>query len=657
MTQRWQRLDIQGLRALALLIIFVYHARIPWHGAYVALDVFFVISGFVITQMLVRERQSTGRIAFRRFYARRFRRLTPALAVMVGIVVLASIVIQSPLGDQQTTGQTAIGAMLFTANVVIAKTTGSYFDSPAEHNPLLHTWSLSVEEQFYFVFPALMALGWWLTRRYGRRLLQPLSLLIGLWIGTFVFAVVTTSGPLAWPATAFTGYYGGLGRAWEFASGAILALTIHRIEPVLTARISGLLSWGGFVLIMWAAFTYSSATPYPGVATLAPILGTAGMIAGGTYHHGSFSRLMSTAPMVRIGDMSYSWYLWHWPLVVFAVILWPSRPILAPMIAIAASFIPAYASYRLLEMPLRSIKTMQVRRMSLLVVGCFGVPLALAALLIGGASRTWGVEWPRLYDYRDAAAYVRGCHDQLPDPSRCRWAVGDAAAAGGVAVVGDSQALSLSDGVIDAATSLSLPVFESSASQCPFIAPGYVRFDYANDFCDRWQQSIVPTVLDARPEVVVIANRPYAFGETGGVSLVDPTGQGRDDATLWQEALGAVVGQLRDAGIGVVLAEPPPESTYDTPAAGLLQVGRARTTLAEAERARERTLPLDEAVASAHPGTVLFDPQPWLCDEGICPDVADGDFLYADAHHLSVPGSKRLAGPLVTAIETAMPSR
>lgn len=155
-----RRPDIQGLRAVAVLMVVAFHAGLPVPGGFVGVDVFFVISGFVITAMLHREWHQTGRIRFGRFYLRRFKRLTPALALVVAVTMVISIVVLSPFGPQQTAAKTAFGAMLLAANFVIARTTGGYFDAPAEANPLLNTWSLPVEEQFYLVFPALIAFGW-----------------------------------------------------------------------------------------------------------------------------------------------------------------------------------------------------------------------------------------------------------------------------------------------------------------------------------------------------------------------------------------------------------------------------------------------------------------------------------------------------------------
>ena len=176
-----RRGDIQGLRAVAVLLVVAFHAQLPLPGGFVGVDVFFAISGFVITAMLMREWAATGRIAFRHFYFRRFLRLTPALALTVTVVAAASILLQNPFGAQQTTARTGLGAMFLSANFAIAHAAGDYFAANSITNPLLNTWSLSVEEQFYLAFPALFVLGWTMSRRSVRasRALLPPTLIVG----------------------------------------------------------------------------------------------------------------------------------------------------------------------------------------------------------------------------------------------------------------------------------------------------------------------------------------------------------------------------------------------------------------------------------------------------------------------------------------------
>jgi len=349
--------------------------------------------------------------------------------------------------------------------------------------------------------------------------------------------------------------------------------------------------------------------------------------------------------MVFIGDMSYSWYLWHWPLIVVAVSLWPQRPFLAPIVAVSASFIPAWLTYRFVEVPIRSRSTSQGQRNGAIFIASFGVPLFLAGLLALGAQHTWWQEWKQPSRYTDALAY--SCHDTTYDPVTCTWKAQNAR--GTVFLVGDSTALALSDGVVTADRALGLNTSVSTHSQCPFIARGHVQFPDGAEACAAWQQSTLDTLLRVKPDIVVISNRPYVYDMTSGVQLTNDhqaVVTGPDSVTVWKDALGDVVSTLRRAGIQVVIAEAPPETTYDVPPTGIMQRGRSRATRAEALDRRRISFSADDNVVRDNPGTYIFDPLPHLCGPEICPDASSGEALYADARHLSVAGSARLAVPL-----------
>jgi peptidoglycan/LPS O-acetylase OafA/YrhL len=396
-----RRADIQGLRAVAVLLVVAFHAHLPVPGGFVGVDVFFVISGFVITAMLMREWVATGALSFRRFYFRRFLRLTPALALTVAVVALVSLLLQNPFGAQQTTARTGLGAMLLSANFVIGHNAGDYFSADTTTNPLLNTWSLSVEEQFYLIFPALLAFGWLLGIPKGRHA-KPLSrrpavILVSLIaIGSFALSMVWTYGsPFLSGLTSYFGgpesfaFYSPFTRAWEFAVGALLALRIARLRPTSTASSVGL-GVIGAALIVVSAFTIQESAPFPGAIAVVPVLGTALVLLAGSSETVGVNRALAARPMVAIGDASYSWYLWHWPVIVFAAVLFPRNPTIL-IVAAVVSIAPALLSYRFVEQPIRRLRPRSKPRALAIVVPTVGIPLALCIALLAGANSSWGL--------------------------------------------------------------------------------------------------------------------------------------------------------------------------------------------------------------------------------------------------------------------------
>jgi peptidoglycan/LPS O-acetylase OafA/YrhL len=332
-------------------MVVAFHAGLPLPGGFVGVDVFFVISGFVITGLLRREWISTGRIRFGQFYLRRFKRLMPALALMVSLTLVISLFILSPLGIQQTAAQTGIGAMLVVANLVVMRKTGGYFDALAESNPLLHTWSLSVEEQFYLFFPAFIGLVLVLgaaNRRAATRVFS-YSLVVVLAAVSFLIALrgvaLTSSTSLSWSVThdrtvlGLVGFYSPLTRSWEFAFGVVLAMAARGLARIRPA-VAFCLSLTGVAALLASLSLMSDQTPFPGTWTLVPVVGTMLLLAAGTGADNVFTRALSARSMVKIGDWSYSIYLWHWPVIVFAGVLWRENRS-AAVIAAAASVIPA----------------------------------------------------------------------------------------------------------------------------------------------------------------------------------------------------------------------------------------------------------------------------------------------------------------------------
>ena len=308
------RSDIEGLRALAVILVVAFHAGVPrLTGGYVGVDVFYVISGFLITGLLVDEIERTGSISLRSFYARRARRLLP-LAALVLIAVAVGMQFFTPPVFRPTVRFDAISAALYYSNWQFALESVNYLTLGGAQNPVLHYWSLSVEEQFYIAWPLLLIAA---ARLRGRRAWGSLRLRVAAVVAvvggaSFAYSIVETA---AQPAIA---YFETTTRVWEFAAGAALALVVSRRATVrpLVAAVAGAL---GLAAIATSAFIFGPTTQFPGTAALLPVLGTGLVIAAGMHAPGAgVGALLSTRPLAYIGKISYAWYLWHWPCLVFA---------------------------------------------------------------------------------------------------------------------------------------------------------------------------------------------------------------------------------------------------------------------------------------------------------------------------------------------------
>lgn len=652
-----RRLDIQGLRAVAVLMVVLFHAGFPLPGGFAGVDVFFVVSGFVITAMLVREIEAHGRVRMGRFYLRRFKRLTPALALTVAVTVVGAALIQSPLGTQQRTAATGAGALALVANVVIERTTGGYFDLAAASNALLNTWSLSVEEQFYLAFPLLLVVAWAGVRRTGNRSL-PVMVVAAVSAGSFALALLG-SGALGVHVThPLVGFYSPVSRAWEFGVGALLALVpvAQRLGPAVRQAAAGL----GVLALAASVWVLEEGVPYPGWLTLLPVAGTLLLLAVGA--RGSWvSRVLSWRPVVLIGDWSYSLYLWHWPMIVFASTLWPgSRRV--TVLAAACSFVPAVASYYWVEEPLRRMNLNRVSDVVRVVVLTVAPPLLIAAGLWAGSSVGYGSPEVQRFQRDVLAAHAgvtRGCHldggDGPRDLADCVWH-GELSGVP-VYLVGDSNADHFSEGLIEAGRRLGRPVTVSTASACPFVdfALGSAADPESNVRCRGYVQTTMRRLLAAVPGTVVISNGDSYWPDPGwAVRAADGRIVTDEPAKLAEASarLADQVQQLRRAGHRVLVVQAVPVWNAFThpwaPSACSLQriAGGQCTqtmTVGEALAAQAPTRSAVQAAAVAG-GAEVVDPWASLCPGGQCEAVTPEVVRYQNRDHITVAQSLLLAG-------------
>ena len=333
------RPEIDGLRALAVIPVILYHAALGFPGGFVGVDIFFVISGYLITTIIMREMMSK-QFTMSAFWARRIRRILPAASVMVLFTLIAGAFILLPYQFEDL-GKASVSQSLMVSNFYFWQQDG-YFAAPSDFEPLLHTWSLSVEEQFYFFFPLLLLFLW---RKAPGKILH---WLVGLIIGSLI-----------WSACSLIPYPGATffllpSRAWELLAGSFLALLPFRISRKLPSEI---LSWLGLALIAFSFFFYSATTRFPGLAAIPPVLGAVLLILANRNTLSSVGRLLSLPPIVFVGKLSYSLYLWHWPLLIFGRHLSVQEtPVEIRGALVAASFALGFLSWKFVEGPFRNKK-------------------------------------------------------------------------------------------------------------------------------------------------------------------------------------------------------------------------------------------------------------------------------------------------------------
>ena len=421
--------EIDGLRALAVLPVILFHAGISaFSGGFVGVDIFFVISGYLITGIIAAD-LDRGTFTIANFYQRRVRRILPALFVVILASLIAGLLLFLP--EQLTRlAQSALSAIGFASNIWLWAHAG-YFMGDSRMFPLLHTWSLSLEEQFYIFFPPLMmAIARWKLPR--------LAIVLALLAGSLALAAV---GAYAKPSATF---YFLPTRAWELMLGAAIALGVVRTVTSAIAREA--MGWAGIALLVVPVLTYSDRTVFPGLAAIPPCIGAAMLIVAGRDGGCQVTNLLASRPMVGIGLISYSLYLWHWPLFVFARQVTLEVDLAAPVIAmcIAASFVLAIATWQWVERPFRDRQRMTGRRLMMWVGGGALAIVGVAVAAGDGMPGRMTPETLRLAAAKQSGSTLtEACNARSADAAPCR--LGAAAQAPSFAVWGDSHAGALGE--------------------------------------------------------------------------------------------------------------------------------------------------------------------------------------------------------------------
>ncbi|MGO4649107.1 acyltransferase family protein [Nocardia sp. 2YAB30] len=687
------RPDIEGLRAVAVLAVVLFHAGVPGiEGGFVGVDVFFVISGFLITGILCREAAGTGAFGLARFYGARARRLLPAAGIVLIATAIAAAVLLPPLQARQVLGD-GIASALYAGNYRLALRGTDYLAADAPPSPFQHFWSLGVEEQFYLVWPALIIATAWLVRRHRTASTSALPYLIVL----AVVAALSFAISLIWTGALHPWAFFSLpARAWELAAGGMVALSVV-VWSRLPKSVAVAAGWVGLILIGVACTRLGGATPYPGTAALVPVLGAALVIVSGCAEpRFGVCRVLAVPEMRAIGAVSYSWYLWHWPVLVLApLVLDHPLGLVGSLGAVAMAGGLAMLTQWLIENPVRFAA--RLRNSATLSLACGGastavaIGVALALLVLVPAPVGRGTAAPALTltapetpavattGPRDEAVgqlvaqaqsaiaasaeihavpsnltpslanaagdkaevFVNGCVRSWHDVGGAECASGDTGSATTVALVGDSHAAMWTPAFEQVAVPRHWRLETMAKVTCPLldlpITSPYLGREYTE--CDEWRGQILARLRDERPRLIVVSMSRRYGGDFGFVSY--------DQA--WIDSLHRLVAQMRAFGSAVLVLGGIPDPHSTVPACLSEHIDDASACApARPVAVNDAGIAAERAAATAGGGQYA-DLTPLFCTAARCPPIVGNNLVYRDDNHLTASYSQTL-GPVVGAL-------
>ncbi|WP_405816667.1 acyltransferase family protein [Streptomyces sp. NBC_01390] len=664
------RLDIQGLRAVAVSLVVLSHAGMRgFGGGYVGVDVFFVISGFLITSLLIRELAKSSGLSIRRFYARRALRLLPASTLVVVTTLIGSWLFLSRVRFEEYAGD-ALSSALYAVNLRLAAGGTDYLAEGSPPSPFQHFWSLAVEEQFYLLWPLLLLLTWRLVRGRRRLVAIPLAALCLLSFGLSV--EVTRSSP-SWA------YFGSHTRFWELGAGALLALSAERLHA-LPARLAAPMTWTGLACIAVSATSYGNDTPFPGYYALLPVLGAVLVLAGGCAPSRLGAQLLlSRRPLVWLGGLSYGWYLWHWPLLLIGPVALGRLPettsVRLSLLFCAIALLPAWATLRLVENPVRFHPAFRGRpgralrlgaalsaSAALIAVTGYAFPPAIDSgspalrlrqematapdpqLRLSRLLETSGTSLPSnlappLPEIKStrSAVYRDGCHVAYESTSAPPCEYGNPASDKVVVLFGDSHAAQWFPALNRLARERGWKLVSLTKASCKAAEVTLRRSGGPYAACDTWRARAITRITALRPDLVIVSS-----SDAG-----DPMYPESDLVQQWTDGFRKTFGTLARSGarVAALLDTPWPKTdAVDCAALYSLRLDRCANHLPDAVRDPSRRQSIKAAAKASGPSVSVIDPTPWLCTgTGDCPVLVADTVVYRDNSHLAEAYAESIA--------------
>jgi peptidoglycan/LPS O-acetylase OafA/YrhL len=631
------RPDVEGLRALAITLVVLSHSGLPFfRSGFIGVDVFFVLSGYLITSLLIKEIELTGRLNLVRFYARRARRLLPAAMLLIVVVCLVEAIVVSPIVQLRVL-KAALAAIFYSSNLYFAHLGLHYFNLEFAPNPLLHTWSLAVEEQFYLAWPVLLlGLTRLLRNRRGVRIA-----LIAIAAASFAFCVWQTNLD---PATAF---FDPLARVWEFCCGGLIAY-IPSTRLAGHRRICLWMGVGGFLTLLICAQFIREET-FPGYAAALPVLGTlAVLLAGAGAPDSPISRLLSRRPAQILGRLSYSLYLWHWPALIVGQQLFPSNSGAVRSAAIGIAVLLAALTHRTVENPIR-FNPYLVSRSGLTLGLAFSIAV-LCACGLGG----WRLAVNRSAQFhkfdiafRDVPAlYGLDCVPERPDPLPRLCAFGETATPQSTVVLfGDSHAAEWFPALDQIANAQRWKLLTIVKTGCTPLMLKEEVTPRMQRVCDDWRRLSFDEIQKLHPDLILVSSASLHPGANGRMVT---------DIAVWEQAARGTITALAQRAAQVRFIRDTPHADYN-----------ALECLAQAEWNGRTRCPTVTPAAALYPGIYaaemrgaaglgnvrFIDLSDAMCGAEQCYLEIGGMIVYRDNDHLTATFSRSLAGALFEQLE------
>lgn len=602
--------QIQALRALAASLVVLFHARLS-PGGFVGVDIFYVISGYLITGIIIKEIGNTGKFNYGAFYLRRAKRLLPASLSILALTAIFSWLVLPPT-VRADLGRDVLAASLYVSNYLFAFWQNDYQNLNATPSPVIHYWSLAVEEQFYIFWPILIYTFW----RIGKRQ----AVAIGIFtttIASFLFSLYLTAANPIWA------FYSLPTRAWELGMGALLLFIPEKIS-IQRKQAATLLIWAGAFLLISSVFIFSERTPFPGYNALLPTLGTAILIAGITSWPPILNDL-SRLPIVQwLGEISYPFYLWHWPLLVLPSTRF-GRPLtlLERIFFIALTALAAELTHRLIEKPIskRQLPSEKIIRSSAsATLVCVAIAVSILFTDQGDIKLPNGRSVSISEVMAKPKVYLDNCHVNNGEVLSGDCTYGDKSSNRTIVLYGDSHAAQWFPALEKLANKNGFKLVSLTKSACP--APEVKKVEigaYKNRDCFKWRKNSIKRMQEIKPAAIILSSFQY----------FDVPENYSSRKSWWADGQQLAFNHLVGASKKLIYISDTPHPNRDIPNC-LAATGGAKCDDSEF------------SYSKISGGFIQVNPTPWLCTSK-CPAVVNGIVAYRDASHISVAMSRSLS--------------